>query len=93
MPSVNIRKCNIRNGQLIIKTDPRETLRLLYSPTCPYCQQFMPVWEKYVADNYNLYKYERLDCSKHGESCSNHNITGIPAIFKVTIWYNKCAWS
>jgi thiol-disulfide isomerase/thioredoxin len=60
-----------------------------YSPNCPHCNKFSPIWIK-ISKKYNKYfNFTTIDCSKteNAQLCSEakkkYNLNGIPHIIKL----------
>ena len=47
---------------------------------CPYCQEFMPVWNRIVNNLPNNIKYEEIECNKETKKAIANNITGVPTL-------------
>lgn len=47
---------------------------LYYSPNCPHCHAFMPVWDKFVKSG--IISAKKVDCTK--ETCNN--VDGYPTV-------------
>jgi len=53
---------------------------LFYKMECPYCQEFMPVWNRIVNNLPNDIKYEEIECNKETKKAVANNITGVPTL-------------
>ena len=53
---------------------------LFYKMECPYCQEFMPVWNRIVNNLPNNIKYEEIECNKETKKAIANNITGVPTL-------------
>ena len=55
-------------------------LMLFYKMECPYCQEFMPVWNRIINDLPNNVKYEEIECNKETKKANENNISSVPTI-------------
>ena len=55
-------------------------LMLFYKSSCPYCNDFMPVWYKIVNNLANNVMYEEIDCEKDYKKANEYQITSVPTI-------------
>jgi thioredoxin-like negative regulator of GroEL len=58
------------------------TFRLFFSPACGHCQQFMPIWERVVADvsKSSLNRFEKVDVARFRERVPE-DVRGVPALY------------
>ena len=55
-------------------------LMLFYKSECPYCKEFMPVWNRIINNLPNNVKYEEIDCNKQTKKANEYNISSVPTI-------------
>jgi thiol-disulfide isomerase/thioredoxin len=55
-------------------------LELYYKTSCPYCQDFMPIWTKIINELPNDAYYEEIDCDMSPSRANTNKITSVPSI-------------
>lgn len=69
-----------------INKDVKTKLMLFYKSSCPYCQDFLPIWYQIVNDLPNNIIYEEINADADNESnqkTNSYNITSVPTIILV----------
>jgi glutaredoxin len=58
---------------------------LFYKPSCPYCQEFMPVWSQIINNLPNNILYEEINTSKSSENnkANEYKIVSVPTIILI----------
>lgn len=85
----NFSKINANNADApiisYINKDSQKKLMLFYTPNCPYCQEFMPVWSQIINNLPNNILYEEINTSKSSESnkANEYKIVSVPKIILV----------
>lgn len=67
-------------NNIIASNNNKATLMLFYKKECPYCQDFMPVWNNIINNLPNNVKYEEIECNENRQKANENNITGVPTI-------------
>jgi peroxiredoxin len=66
--------------------DPRKVLVLVFSPTCPFCDQNWPRWEQVISSlDRSVVRPVGVDVTSTSTAVflSQHQLTGLPVFFKV----------
>ncbi len=68
-----------------INKDSQKKLMLFYKPSCPYCQEFMPIWSQITNNLPNTILYEEINTSKISENnkANEYKIVTVPTIILV----------
>jgi thiol-disulfide isomerase/thioredoxin len=68
-----------------INKDNKIKLMLFYKPSCPYCQEFMPVWSQIINNLPNNILYEEINTSKSSENnkANEYKIVSVPTIILI----------
>ncbi|MCK5627177.1 MAG: thioredoxin family protein [Candidatus Bathyarchaeia archaeon] len=51
-----------------------------FSPTCPYCQQLTPIFQKLSGEYIQKMKFGMVDTSKNSEIASGYGVMGVPTL-------------
>ena len=51
-----------------------------FSPTCPYCQQLTPIFQKLSEEYVQKIKFGMVDISKNNEIASGYGVMGVPTL-------------
>jgi thioredoxin-like negative regulator of GroEL len=51
-----------------------------FSPTCPYCRQLTPIFQKLSGEYDKKIKFGMVDTSKNNEIASGYGIMGVPTL-------------
>ncbi|VDP87668.1 unnamed protein product [Echinostoma caproni] len=70
------------------------TLVMFYAPWCGHCKHLKPHFEeasKLLANAASNVRLARLDCTEHGEKCSEFGVTGYPTVklFKNGVFHKE----
>lgn len=66
--------------------DPRKVLVLVFSPTCPFCEQNWPKWEQVISSlDRSVVRPVGVDVTSTSKApfLSQHQLTGLPVLEKV----------
>src|SRR4051794_8554037 len=66
--------------------DPRKVLVLVFSPTCPFCEQNWPKWEQVISSlDRSVVRPVGVDVTSTAKEpfLSQHQLTGLPVVEKV----------
>ena len=66
--------------------DPRKVLVLVFSPTCPFCEQNWPKWEQVISSlDHSVVRPVGVDVTSTSQApfLSQHQLTGLPVFEKV----------
>tara|TARA_B100000029_G_scaffold503265_1_gene579890 strand:- start:64 stop:1077 length:1014 start_codon:yes stop_codon:yes gene_type:complete len=74
--SVNVQSRNQSSNQ------SNMVLMLFYSPSCPHCLNFLPLWEqlKELLINSSNLTLTDINCTEHKNLCRRYNIKGVPTL-------------
>lgn len=51
-----------------------------FSPTCPYCRQLTPIFQKLSEEYIQKMKFGMVDTSKNNEIASGYGVMGVPTL-------------
>ncbi|WP_455278516.1 thioredoxin family protein [[Eubacterium] cellulosolvens] len=51
-----------------------------FSPTCPYCRQLTPIFQKLSGEYIQKMKFGMVDTSKNSEIASGYGVMGVPTL-------------
>ena len=51
-----------------------------FSPTCPYCQQLTPIFQKLSGEYIQKMKFGMVDTSKNSEIATGYGVMGVPTL-------------
>lgn len=57
------------------------SMTLFYSPTCGYCEDMMPEWDKFASQNPDM-RIQKIDCKANPKIAEDNNISSYPTILK-----------
>ena len=62
--------------------DNQKTMCLFYTPKCPHCKNFMPVWDKFFLENKDAtdVKLTKVDCEQNPDVAEQFGVSSFPTV-------------
>lgn len=78
---INIAEANIQRIIFDIEEEKTPKFFLFYVDWCPYCINFMPIWDEFTKLNENIkIKLEKIDCTNTDKYKKKYNFSGYPSL-------------
>lgn len=73
----------VEEGYIEAFTNITAKLLLFYKPSCKYCNEFMPIWNKIINNLPNGVSFEEINCDIDVKTANSNKINTVPTIILV----------
>ena len=69
---------NDTTWETLVEKATKPVIIMFYSPTCPYCAQIKPYFEKYSSEFHEKVLFARIDIAQNPLTAGRYAIMGVP---------------